>query len=128
MATSPTLLSDQDLKIDINGVPHSPRRQLAEDTTDAPNNDELVGYEKTVVQEASPEVRFGPPLSRARERDHLLAGSDNPAECASDLNAVISVAPFNAAPGRRPHLYTTVCLRDQQRTGQHAAANNERGP
>ena len=98
--------------MDIDDVPPSPKRQLKEVTTNAPDNEELCGYEQTAAQEASPEVRAGPLPSHARARDCLLTGSDDPAEYASDRNAVTGVALFNAAPGRRNHLYTTVCLRD----------------
>ena len=88
--------------MDIDDVPPSPKRQLKEVTTNAPDNEELCGYEQTAAQEASPEVRAGPPPSRAHARDRLLAGSDNPAECASNRNAVIDVAPLDVAPGRSP--------------------------
>ena len=98
--------------MDLDKVPPSPKRQLEEDTTSAPDDEELLGYEQTAAHEASPEVGACPPPSRASARDRLVAGSDNPAECASDRNAVTGVALFNAAPGRRNHLYTTVCLRD----------------
>ena len=68
MATLPTILTDPDLKMDIDGVSHSLKRQLKEDTTSALNDAELLGYEQTAAQEASPEVRAGPPPSHARAR------------------------------------------------------------
>ena len=125
MASLPKVLPNPDLKMDIDKVPPSPKRQLEEDTTSAQDNEELCGYAQTAVQEASPEVRAGPPHSRARARDCLTAGSDNPAKCASDRNAVIGVAPFNAAPSQRRLLHITVCLRDQQRACQQATAKSE---
>ncbi len=65
MASLPTNLSDPDLKMDFNKVPPSPKLQLEEGTTGAPDADELLGYEQTAAQKASPEVRAGPPPSRA---------------------------------------------------------------
>ena len=66
MATSPAIPSDPDLKMDINEVPPSPKRQLEEVTTNAPDDEELCGYEQTAAQEANPEVRAGPPPNHAR--------------------------------------------------------------
>ena len=72
MASSPKiLLPDPDLKMDINEVPPSPKRQLEEDTTSAQDDEELCGYAQTAVQEASPEVRAGPQPSRARAREAI---------------------------------------------------------
>ena len=123
--------SDLKMKMDIDEVPPSPKPkcQLEEDTTIAHDDEELYGYAQTAVQKARHTRRNGlAPLiaSRARARDRLTVGNDDPAECASSRNAVIGVAPFDAAPSQHPPLYTTVCLRDQQRAGQHATANNER--
>ncbi len=71
MATLPIILSDPDMKMDIDGVPHSSRRRLKEDTTGAPDDEELLGYEQMAAQEASPEVRAGPHPSRARAREAI---------------------------------------------------------
>jgi hypothetical protein len=68
MASSPKiLLPDPDLKMDINEVPPSPKRQLEEETTSAHNDEELCGYAQTAVQEARSEVPSGwPSLSQPR--------------------------------------------------------------
>jgi hypothetical protein len=49
MAFLPKFLSDPDLKMDFNEVPHSPKRHLEDDTTSAPDDEELLGYEETAA-------------------------------------------------------------------------------
>jgi hypothetical protein len=71
MASSPKILPDPDLKMDIDEVPPSPKRQLEEDTTSAPDKEELCSYAQTADQEASQQARrYGlpPPLPPERAR------------------------------------------------------------
>ena len=96
------------------------RADEEEDDFDSAVDEEEDDFDSAVDKAASLEVSRNPGRARARARDRLAAGSDDPAGCVSGRNAVIDVASFDAAPGRRlPSI--TKSPRDQQSAGQHTA-------
>ena len=94
------------------------RADEEEDDFDSAVDEEEDDFDSAVDKAASLEVSRNP--GRARARYRLAAGSDDPAGCVSGRNAVIDVASFDAAPGRRlPSI--TKSPRDQQSARQHTA-------